>query len=30
MSSPEDFARFFAAEVEKWGRVVRSSGIQPD
>ncbi|PWS34743.1 hypothetical protein DFH01_24825 [Falsiroseomonas bella] len=30
MSSPEEFGRFFAAEVEKWGRVVRSSGIQPD
>ncbi|WP_137176544.1 tripartite tricarboxylate transporter substrate-binding protein [Roseomonas sp. AR75] len=30
MSSPEEFARFFAAEVAKWSQVVRASGIQPD
>jgi tripartite-type tricarboxylate transporter receptor subunit TctC len=30
MSSPENFATFFAAEVEKWGRVVRANSIQPD
>lgn len=30
LSSPEAFGRFFAAEVEKWGRVVRASNIQPD
>ncbi len=30
LSSPEEFGRFFAAEVEKWGRVVRANAIQPD
>jgi tripartite-type tricarboxylate transporter receptor subunit TctC len=30
LSSPEAFGRFFAAEVEKWGRVVRANAIQPD
>jgi hypothetical protein len=29
-SSPEDFRRFFAGQVETWGRVVRANNIQPD
>lgn len=29
-SSPEEFSRFFAAQVEKWSRVVRENNIQPD
>jgi tripartite-type tricarboxylate transporter receptor subunit TctC len=28
-SSPEEFARFLRSETEKWGKVVRSAGIQP-
>jgi len=27
---PEAFAKFFNDEIEKWGKVVRTSGIQPD
>lgn len=27
---PEAFAKFFTDEIEKWGKVVRTSGIQPD
>jgi tripartite-type tricarboxylate transporter receptor subunit TctC len=30
VSSPEEFGRFFRAEVEKWGGVVRANNIQPD
>ncbi|WP_270935342.1 tripartite tricarboxylate transporter substrate-binding protein [Falsiroseomonas oryzae] len=30
LSSPEELRTFFAAEVEKWGGVVRANGIQPD
>lgn len=30
LSSPEEFGRFFAAQVETWGRVVRANNIQPD
>jgi tripartite-type tricarboxylate transporter receptor subunit TctC len=28
-SSPEEFAHFLRSETEKWGKVVRSAGIQP-
>ena len=27
---PEAFAKFFNDEIEKWGKVVKASGIQPD
>jgi tripartite-type tricarboxylate transporter receptor subunit TctC len=27
---PEAFDKFFRSEIEKWGKVVRTSGIQPD
>jgi tripartite-type tricarboxylate transporter receptor subunit TctC len=30
LSSPEEFKRFFAEQVETWGRVVRANNIQPD
>jgi tripartite-type tricarboxylate transporter receptor subunit TctC len=30
ISSPDEFQRFFAGEVEKWGGVVRANNIQPD
>ena len=30
LSSPEELRRFFAAQVETWGRVVRANNIQPD
>jgi tripartite-type tricarboxylate transporter receptor subunit TctC len=30
LSSPEELGRFFAAQVESWGRVVRANNIQPD
>ena len=30
LSSPEELRRFFAGQVETWGRVVRANGIQPD
>jgi tripartite-type tricarboxylate transporter receptor subunit TctC len=30
VSTPEEFGRFFRAEVEKWGGVVRANNIQPD
>ena len=29
-STPDDFARFFAGEMETWGRVVRDAGIRAD
>ena len=29
-NSPEEFARVLRAETEKWGKVVRAAGIQPD
>ncbi|WP_343895655.1 tripartite tricarboxylate transporter substrate-binding protein [Craurococcus roseus] len=29
-NTPAEFAAFLAAETEKWGRVVRQSGIRPD
>ena len=29
-STPDDFARFFAGEIETWGRVVRDAGIRAD
>lgn len=29
-SSREDFARFIRAEIEKWGKVIRSSGMRVD
>ena len=29
-STPDDFARFFAGEMETWGRVVREAGIRAD
>jgi tripartite-type tricarboxylate transporter receptor subunit TctC len=28
--SPAEFAEFIAAEVEKWGKVVRTANIKPD
>jgi tripartite-type tricarboxylate transporter receptor subunit TctC len=30
LSSPEELGRFFAEQVEAWGRVVRANNIQPD
>jgi tripartite-type tricarboxylate transporter receptor subunit TctC len=30
LSSPEELGRFFAGQVESWGRVVRANNIQPD
>jgi tripartite-type tricarboxylate transporter receptor subunit TctC len=30
VSTPDAFRTFFAAEAEKWGRVVRANNIQPD
>ncbi len=30
VSSPEEFKRFFASQVETWGGVVRANNIQPD
>ena len=30
LSSPEELRRFFAGQVETWGRVVRANNIQPD
>jgi len=29
-SSPQQFDRFFRAEVEKWAKVVKATGIQAD
>lgn len=29
-STPDEFARFFAGEIETWGRVVRDAGIRAD
>ena len=29
-SSPEEFAAFLRAEIEKWSRVVKASGARPD
>jgi len=28
--SPDDFGKFIAAEIEKWGKVVKFAGIKPD
>jgi tripartite-type tricarboxylate transporter receptor subunit TctC len=28
--SPADFGRFIAAEAEKWGKVIRTTGIKAD
>jgi len=27
---PEAFDKFYRNEIEKWGKVIRTSGIQPD
>jgi tripartite-type tricarboxylate transporter receptor subunit TctC len=29
-SSPTEFAAFFQAELERWGRVVREANIRPE
>lgn len=29
-SSPEEFAKLFREEVERWGKVIKESGIQPE
>ncbi|NDY92114.1 Bug family tripartite tricarboxylate transporter substrate binding protein [Ideonella livida] len=29
-SAPEELARFQAAETERWGRIIRTAGIQPE
>jgi len=28
--TPQDFAAFIKSETEKWGRVIRTSGIKPE
>jgi tripartite-type tricarboxylate transporter receptor subunit TctC len=29
-STPEELGRFMKAEVEKWGRVIKSANIRPE
>ena len=29
-TSPEELARFQAAEIERWGQTIRAAGIQPE
>ena len=29
-SSPAEFAKFIAAETEKWGKVIRTANIKPE
>jgi tripartite-type tricarboxylate transporter receptor subunit TctC len=29
-NSPEDFARFVHAEIQRWGKVVKYSGAKPE
>jgi tripartite-type tricarboxylate transporter receptor subunit TctC len=29
-STPEELAKFQAAESQKWGRIVKAAGIQPE
>ena len=29
-SSPEELAKFQAGETEKWGRIIKAAGIQPE
>jgi tripartite-type tricarboxylate transporter receptor subunit TctC len=29
-STPQEFARYIAAETEKWGRVVRENGLRAE
>jgi tripartite-type tricarboxylate transporter receptor subunit TctC len=29
-SSPDELAKFQAAETQKWGRIIKSAGIQPE
>jgi tripartite-type tricarboxylate transporter receptor subunit TctC len=28
--SPADFAKFIAAEIDKWGKVVKSANLKPE
>jgi tripartite-type tricarboxylate transporter receptor subunit TctC len=29
IGTPEDFARYIRAEIERWGKVAREAGISP-
>ena len=29
-ASPEELAKFQAAETQKWGRIIKTAGIQPE
>jgi tripartite-type tricarboxylate transporter receptor subunit TctC len=29
-TTPEEFGRFWKAEIAKWGKVIKTAGIQPN